>query len=74
MDETLRLWGDNIKLHRTTLSMTQADLAEAIGVRQPTVFRWEKGQMEPRRDHKRKLAEVLHTDVRILFPMTRNVA
>lgn len=74
MDETLRLWGENIRLHREVRGMTQIELAEALGVRHPTVWRWERGQMEPRRNHKAKLAQVLGTDVRLLFPMTKTAA
>jgi transcriptional regulator with XRE-family HTH domain len=71
MDETLRLWGENIKLHREVHGLTQYELADLIGVAQPTVWRWERGQMEPRRGHKAQLASALHTDVRLLFPMLR---
>lgn len=74
MDETLRLWGQNIRECRLALGMTQYQLADLLHVRQPTVFRWERGQMEPRRHHKQRLAEVLHVDVRVLFPMTRSAA
>ena len=74
VDETLRLWGANIRQRRKLLGLTQYQLAEAMGVRQPTVFRWEKGQMEPRRHHKAKLARVLGLDVQLLFPITRSAA
>ena len=74
MDETLRLWGENIKARRTALGLTQYALADLMDVRQPTIFRWERGQMEPKRQHKAKLAQVLGTDVRLLFPMTRTAA
>jgi len=73
MDETLRGWGENIKIRREFLKLTQKDLADLFEppLTQSTVARWERGLMEPRRDHKRRLAEVLASDVRMLFPMSR---
>lgn len=51
--------------------MTQAQLGELLDppVHQTTVARWEAGDMEPRRQYKRQLAHVLHTDIRLLFPL-----
>jgi transcriptional regulator with XRE-family HTH domain len=69
MDETLVTWGENIRARREELGINQYQLAELLGVRQPTVWRWEKGQMEPRRRHKSRLAEVLEAEVRVLFPL-----
>ncbi len=76
MDETLRQWGENIRLRREALQLNQKQLAGQFTppLAQSTVARWEKGLMEPRRDHKRRLAEILSTDVRMLFPMHRGVA
>lgn len=74
MDETLRLWGVNLKNWRTARQLEQSDLAERIGVTQATVSRWEGGKLEPRRHHKVALATALDTDVVILFPLTRSVA
>jgi transcriptional regulator with XRE-family HTH domain len=74
MDETLRLWGENIRRRREALKLSQDQLAEMVGVRGPTVWRWEKGQMEPRRHHKALLAGALRQDVLALFPLTRSVA
>lgn len=76
MDETLRQWGENIRLRREALGLSQRELAQKFTppLSQSTITRWEYGAMEPRRDHKRRLAEVLSTDVRMLFPMNRGVA
>lgn len=90
MDETLRTWGKNIQLRREALTadsiplqmrpgepaMTQAQLGERFEppVHQSTVARWEAGQMEPKRHHKAQLAQILMTDVSMLFPMTRSAA
>ena len=87
-DETLRTWGENIKLRREVLNthgdlrgpedepMSQGRLGELLDppVTQATVSRWEAGLIEPRRRYKAQLASVLHTDVRVLFPMVRTAA
>ncbi len=39
--------------------LRQADLAEALGVHQSYVARWERGQMRPREQMLEKLAEIL---------------
>jgi len=36
--------GDDLKTLRTRLGFTQEDLAERLGVRTNTVWRWENGQ------------------------------
>lgn len=84
VDETLRLWGENIKTVREGLTpeltvrrsksdpcLTQEQLGQLLDppVDQSTVARWEAGRHEPRRHYKRQLAHILHTDVRFLFPM-----
>lgn len=88
MDETLRLWGENIRLRRLMLNaageprtvaedpMTQQSLGALLEppVTQATVARWERGLMEPRRHYKAQLAAHLLTDVRFLFPMTAGAA
>ncbi len=71
MDETLRLWGTNIRHRRNALGMTQEQLAKILDVGQATISRWEAGDSEPRRKHKAELARVLSTDVAMLFPLTR---
>jgi DNA-binding XRE family transcriptional regulator len=63
-------WGNAIATRRKAFRMSQYDLAIAVGVRQPTVFRWEKGLMEPKWEHKQKLAAVLRDDVRVMFAMS----
>lgn len=71
MDETLRLWGEAIRLRREFLRLSQAEVAAHMDppVTQPTVARWERGLMEPRRHYKAQLAALLQTDARMLFPM-----
>jgi prephenate dehydratase len=48
---------DRIKQVRQTAGLTQAELADALGVSQPTVNRWETGETEPARTTLEQLAE-----------------
>lgn len=43
---------------RLRVGLSQADIALALGVDQPTVARWERG-CRPRRDHAARYAELL---------------
>lgn len=75
MNETYRLWGENIAVGRKAVGYeTQLAFALVLGVRQSTIARWESGEMAPRDHHKVSIAELLHQDVRQLFPLTRAVA
>lgn len=74
VQELRRLWGGNIERGRKLLGLTQAGLAAALGVTQQAVSDWEAGRTAPRDMHKVAIAEVLHQDVRQLFPLTRAVA
>jgi len=47
--------------------MTQVQLADAVGVKQPTVALWENGQSFPRRNLWPKLARVLNCTVEQLL-------
>ncbi|ORE90669.1 hypothetical protein ATO13_22156 [Stappia sp. 22II-S9-Z10] len=44
MDLERRMTGEDVKALRTRLGWSQKQLAEYLGVRQPTVFRIENGQ------------------------------
>lgn len=86
LSELRRSWGQNIELARKVLNsdgklrrsdeepMSQSRLAELINVTQQTVSDWERGETAPRDDMKVRIAEVVHQDVRQLFPLTRGVA
>ena len=50
--------GGNIKKLRTNAGMTQAKLAELVGVTRATVTQWETGWSQPRMGAVEKLAEV----------------
>lgn len=72
-DPQLQEWGEQIASRRAAFGLTQEALAELMEppVHQSTVARWECGTAEPRRHHKQRLAEVLNTDARYLFPIRR---
>lgn len=74
MEELSREWGGNIERGRTLLGLTQSQLADLVGVSQPSVAKWESGENTPRDHHKAKIAEALHQDVRSLFPLVAGVA
>lgn len=44
---------------RTNAGLSQDDLAELVGVSQPTISRWEDGTMTPNTDKLRSLAKAL---------------
>lgn len=83
MNERKRLWGGNIRRARLALNasgelrrsdedpMSQERLGELVGVTQQTVSDWERGLATPSDDHKVRVCEVLHQDVRQVFPLVR---
>ena len=44
---------------RQAASLTQEEVAEAIGVHRIQVVRWESGQAEPRKPHRQKYGRLL---------------
>ena len=54
-----------IKRLRAALRLTQAALANLVGVTQPTVNRWERGQSWPEEAHARRLADLAHVDISV---------
>jgi phage repressor protein C with HTH and peptisase S24 domain len=56
-----------LKSARKAKGMTQAALAEAIGVEPPTISRWEAGEREPDNETLRRVAEILGTSVGAIF-------
>lgn len=59
-------WGKAIARQRRLL-MTQAELAEAVGVTQAAVAMWENGTTAPRPHHQAAIARALHVDWAVLF-------
>lgn len=59
--------GERIRALRERAKMTQAALADAVGVRQPTMWRYEKDQMAPGSDVLDRIAAALGTTSRELL-------
>ena len=66
--------GDRIRELRNALGLTQAQLAEKIGVSKNTVFNWENAKRQPRENELRKLATVLNVSVAYIMGETNNPA
>ena len=58
---------DNIRIFRKQKNISQAQLAEKIGVSQTAVFYWEKGTREPDVKTIMKLSELLHVSLNDLY-------
>ncbi len=54
---------DRIRAARRNASMTQAALADALGVTQSTVNRWESGRHDPSRETAQHIARALQVDL-----------
>ncbi len=52
---------------RKAAGMTQQQLADALGVAQVSVTRWERGEREPRVSTLKRIAAVLGCDLRDLI-------
>jgi transcriptional regulator with XRE-family HTH domain len=52
--------GDKIRMARTSLGLTQSQLAERVGVRSLSVHRWESGRTHPSKEHLGRLADCLY--------------
>ena len=58
---------DRIREKRRSMKMTQADLAEQLGVSEMTVRRWESGKSSPRIEEVNRLAKLLGSTVDYLM-------
>jgi transcriptional regulator with XRE-family HTH domain len=66
--------GDRIKLWRTTHKMSQAELAEAVGVTKAAVSEWENGKSTPRQHIQVAIASALKTPWSALFGLDGEAA
>lgn len=64
--------GENIRNYRKLRFMTQAQLAERIGMSQSTVGMYETGRREPDMDQIEAIADALNVSMRDLLPEGRN--
>jgi repressor LexA len=71
MGERTTTWGRNIRMARSMKGWTQKALADRVGVRQPTVARWEDGSVTIPDDMRIAVADELELDPALLFPMIR---
>jgi putative transcriptional regulator len=67
-------WGRNLAAARARLGITQADLAQRVGVTLVNVNRWENSARQPSLPRQIRLAEVLGVSVTELFPRTADEA
>jgi len=64
---TGRVMQTRIKEYRTKLSMTQEDLAKAVGVRRETIVFLEQGKYNPSLKLAHDVAKTLHTKIDDIF-------
>ena len=70
VNELQKQWGENIANVRKMRGFeTQQAFADALGVEQQSVSRWELGHAAPRDQMKLKIAATLGCEVRMLFPL-----
>ncbi len=58
---------DRIKELRTAKQLTQADIADSLGIDQSTVSYWEKGRQEPNAIQRKRFCELLGISQSELF-------
>ena len=59
----MSVFGDFVKLRREELNLDQAGLAQALGVKQQTVSKWEQAKTVPGPRRIRQVAEVMRVEV-----------
>ena len=55
--------GEKIKLYRESKNMTQAEVAEALGIKSATVSKYESGALEPNIEALKKLSELFEVTI-----------
>lgn len=66
---TLAIWGSNIRAQRERLGLSREALARRIGVSPPTIWRWETGKSAPTITHMYALAAEFDVTPGDLFPL-----
>jgi transcriptional regulator with XRE-family HTH domain len=56
---TTTAYGRRIRSKREKAGMTQGDLADAVGVKQPSISQWETGETLPKAEHAQKLQQII---------------
>lgn len=73
MRELHRQWGENLAFHMRAHGYTHESFAAALDMAQSSVTRWVRGECGPSDRAKIKIAALLKTEVRVLFPMVVGV-
>ena len=60
-------WNKKIKEARRNAKITQADLADRIGVHRSTIANYELGRRKPSLNELKEIARILHIDVNYLL-------
>ena len=55
--------GENLKLYRENKKMTQAEVAEALGIKSATISKYESGTLEPNIESLKKLAQLFDISI-----------
>jgi len=63
----METFGNNLKRAREDAGLTQAELAQKIGVTSVTIWRWENDKRPPKADLLLTLAQALNVDIASLF-------
>jgi len=76
IDDDAEASGWLIQELREARGLSQEALANLVlpRVSQSTIARWEAGAVEPKREHRRQIAQILGTDPATLFRLTRGAA
>lgn len=61
--------GENIKAARKAAGVTQAELAEKLGVYQKDISRWEKGEIQPSLNAFAEICRALDTSADTLLEL-----
>jgi len=69
--EIARILADNIKTHRKRLGLNQLEMAERVGVSEPTITAWESGKRWPGTDNIHAMAKEFDIPEAALFANPR---